>query len=74
MNIVNEVDIHAEIPVLSELGDCFRAQNYQLKFGSRAVFDIFNKKYTGTLLEAKNEKTSVSYSVKIVPFKSYTSN
>ena len=73
MSIVNEVDIHAEIPVLTELSDCFRSENYELKFGSKAIIDIFNKNYTNTFLEAKNEKTSMEYSVKIIPFKSYTS-
>jgi hypothetical protein len=37
------------------------------------LIDIFDRKFSSTLIEVKNEKNLNEYSMKIIPFTSYTS-
>jgi serine/threonine protein kinase len=66
--------VQVEIPVINELIHSVTCQNYQLKLDSRMIIDAFNKRYEDTLIDATNQKTGEEFSMKIVPFKSYTSS
>ena len=73
MCIKDEIDIHAKIPVLNEIVHCITCENFEVEVGSRAIVDLFCQEYTSGVLEVRNPKTGMEFSMKVIPFKSYTS-
>lgn len=52
---------------------CIGCENYELTVESRMIIDIFDRKLESTMIEVKNGRTLREFSLKVVPFKSYTS-